>query len=757
MSHNKILLLIIFLVIPFVQTNAICAYPYAIQSKTKAGSSVTLRLRGCEKYKYAITEDGHTVVQGDDDNWCFLNIYNGETFVSNITLDDLFDDNLKKEILNIPRGLIFDDGSDSKPSIEHINNITNNSIPQPIYHNLPKGPITGTRKALVILMQYPDLKMKHGWDDFNNLFNQQNYNEHSASGSVYDYFKEVSEGQLDLTSTIIGPFTASHSMSYYGKNASAGGQDTNPFALFQEALEYANKNVNLLEYDCDGNGLIDNIHIIYAGFGEEAGASSNAIWAHECTFEPIQITEGLSIDRYSCSPELRNNSGNTITTIGPPCHEICHALGTMDFYDTNYTQNGEYCGTGNWDVMGSGSWNNYGATPAWPNPYTRCYDFGWTEPITLSEDESCSFDTSGKRLVFRIDTQNENEFFLLDHRDNESFSSFEPGKGMLIFHIGPDIKERMRNNTINASYPQQCYPVCASSRSTVPNKKSESYGDINSSGCVFPGSSNNSTFGSSSTPMAALISGEPCGFEIDDIHYSDDGILCFSYATSVQGTSPEEYAYWHEDFESSKCLESWVQEHTKGKANWVRESLIDESGNTNSVLSLMIDKEVLNPSKITTVLKAPAIQASYDIDSITHAVLGFSMKNSHSDICEVEAGLIINGKEIHSSLVQSDKKDWHDYITDFSLPESEEPYSIQITIKSTIPSNSKGILQMDDISLKFVRIDNAAIDMIQPSPMDNDLIFDLNGRRMNVGAFDDLPAGMYIVKKSTSVKKYIKH
>lgn len=61
-------------------------------------------------------------------------------------------------------------------------------------------------------------------------------------------------------------------MAYYGSNG-YGGSDTNPYALFLEAMEHAVREIDLQDYDADGDGYVDNVHIVFAGYGEEAGAS----------------------------------------------------------------------------------------------------------------------------------------------------------------------------------------------------------------------------------------------------------------------------------------------------------------------------------------------------------------------------------------------------------------------------------------------------------------------------------------------------
>ncbi len=56
-----------------------------------------------------------------------------------------------------------------------------------------------------------------------------------------------------------------------------------------------------------------------------------------------------------------------MTYIGVICHELGHVLGCADFYDTDYQVGGQYDGTSDWDVMGSGNWNKDGASL--PGPF----------------------------------------------------------------------------------------------------------------------------------------------------------------------------------------------------------------------------------------------------------------------------------------------------------------------------------------------------------------------------------------------------
>ena len=146
-------------------------------------------------------------------------------------------------------------------------------------------PTTGSRKLVCILMGFTDKAFTKTQADFNNLFNQVGYTTGGATGSIKDFFAEASYNQFDLTVTVAGPYTAANNMAYYGGN-DASGNDLRPDVLASEAVTLANPDVNYADFDNDNNGSVDGVYIIYAGYGEEAGASVNEIWAQAWSFTP---------------------------------------------------------------------------------------------------------------------------------------------------------------------------------------------------------------------------------------------------------------------------------------------------------------------------------------------------------------------------------------------------------------------------------------------------------------------------------------
>lgn len=732
------------------------AFPKKIIVEGNEGNTVILHLRGDEHLKYAIEDmSGYTAVQDSMNCWRYLILgKSGLPEISNILVSDTKIEKLTQLLTNTPKGLLplRLQTMDSHGRQQEISNTESND-----------NKVVGERKALIILAEFPDRKFHCNPQDFEMLFNMQDYNINNATGSVADYFNEVSEGQLSLVSTIIGPFQSQRIMSYYGKNSNIGGGDSNPFALFQEAIDYAKTTVNLEDFDCNSDGFIDNIHIIYAGYGEEAGASANSIWAHECTFSPIEILSGLKIDRYSCSPELRDNKGNMITTIGPPCHEICHALGAMDFYDTDYSQRGEYQGTSVWDIMASGSWNNGGATPAWPNPYVRAYNFGWSDPEILDSNGTFDFLDPSKRKIYRINTPEQNDYFLLEYRDGKYFSSSEPGSGLLIFHIGPDIEKNSQTNSINATFPQQCYPVCASSNYPLPSSNSLSYGNINSPSCAFSDTNGYTVFDKYSIPGAFSFSGKECEFAITNIHEEFDNVI-FSFSTSAENKdSTDVRILWRESFNRVDALSDWEQENIEGHAIWSRYNDMEDPS-TNYYISLRAEKGTFNPHEIKTKLISPefTLITPFDVQdddsSIQPLEVIFSVKirNQSKSISKWEF-IFFKGDKVISDfdIDLSPGKEWTQLTEGISFDYCDID-CLRLIIRTNMELNANSKLELTDLVIHSQEsADEIPITMDKIQYNADSKTFDIYGREIYHSDLNKMPKGIYLMQTAEGLKKIL--
>lgn len=552
LDRMKNFLLLAFALLHNLLCYAIIAYPRQVYVCVD-GHNIPIRLYGDEHSKQVEDINGYTIVQNENEEWVYARLDSKGDVCPSIY--KLGSETVETEqfLGSIPLHL--------KGKLLEAENKTSN-ISANRHSNQPA---IGQRRMLIILMEFQDVKFQKNAEDFFRLFNQTNYEDDGAKGSVKDYFYRSSYGQLVLSCDVYGPFQASKKMGDYGGNNNSG-RDKDPFSLFEEAIKSVSMETDLGVYDGNDDGYVDNVHIIFAGYGEEAGASSKAIWSHEQTFSSYEI-QNVKIDRYSCAPELRGNAGTGISRIGPHCHEIGHALGAMDFYDTDYAEGGQFVGTGDWDLMASGSWNNEGITPADINPYVKAFNYGWIELHSMPEgDIIIPPSDTNKDSYYTI--KNGNESYIFENRNPVLYGEGLPGRGMLAFHVHPDIENS--GNGINSSNPQLCYIICASSSTGKPSGNPIDYGDINSSGCPFPGESINDSFSAFSTPSAFWWDGSECAISLCNIKMSSGNNLVLTNGSLVQPDLPnavKSVAYF-EGFEGKEQFSYFDSE----QVSWERTS-----------------------------------------------------------------------------------------------------------------------------------------------------------------------------------------
>ena len=499
----------ILFVFQAITTIASPAYPDLIKMKQPDGSTISVYLRGDEKIHRMESEDGFSLLY-DNNRTIVYAIINeeGDMVPSSIAARDIsLRSSSDQTFLNgIQKRLNY-----SSSQINTLRSIWNMTKQTSNTNSSQFRAATGKAYAVCALINFPDKPLVKTKEEFNNLMNQVGYSVSGAKGSVHDYFYENSYEKLDLEITVAGPYTVSKEWAYYGENGANGRDMPSRVQEFaKEAAQLTFENINPDKFDNDNDGFIDAFHIIYAGHGEEAGGDANSIWAHEFGFPAITFGT-KKLDIYSCSPELRGPSGSNITNIGVICHEMCHVFGSPDFYDTDGDEsNGYFQGTGQWDLMAAGSWNNDGASPAHINMYQKI-QFGWVTPVLLSEPQAITGMTNSafNPVAYRYDTPTQGEYFILENRQKVGFDQYVPGTGLLIYHVSITNAD-IRNNTVNTRHPQKVYPVCAS-LNTNPTGTPQSYGGsgsessscpINSAGCPFPGASGKTSFTDYSIPSA---------------------------------------------------------------------------------------------------------------------------------------------------------------------------------------------------------------------------------------------------------------
>lgn len=301
-------------------------------------------------------------------------------------------------------------------------------------------PSKGQRKLVVLLVEYPDLRATISKENFELLFNQPNYN---GTGSFRDFYLATSHGQLDITCTLFGWVMADSNYAYYGKGSSPS-YNTATRRLLLSALKAANDSfdVDYSQFDNDKDGFVDGVIILHSGIGAEEQSAPNAdnyIWSFRSTLPTSQrpTYDGVQVSAYAMFPEKRYNSGSySMVGIGVMSHEFGHLLDLPDLYSTQYLNEG----AGNYSLMAGGPWLNGEKTPCFNDAWSRIR-MGWVEPtlINAADIYKLPYAVVDSDMVFRLNTTQANEYFLLENRQRKGFDSYIPSKGLAIWHINTNL------------------------------------------------------------------------------------------------------------------------------------------------------------------------------------------------------------------------------------------------------------------------------------------------------------------------------
>ena len=340
---------------------------------------------------------------------------------------------------------------------------------------------TGGKRGIVILVNFRDKKMVCSRNEFDRAFNEPGYSGYGNAGSVRDYFLAQSYGRLNIDFDVVGPFTLQNNMKYYGGNDS-GDNDLHPGEMVIEAVKAANSQVNFADYDWDGDGYVDQVYVIYAGYGEAQSYIDDTVWPHEWDLssanyygdgEGPQYVDGVWVNTYACSNELLSNSGSQMDGIGTACHEFSHCLGLPDMYDTE----GDNYGMGSWDLMDYGSYNGDGYVPAAFTSYERWYA-GWLTPTIISgfkEVKDMQPLTSAPEAYIIYNQANTNEFYLLENRRQTGFDAGLSAEGLLVLHVDYDEDAWLNNEVNNTRNHERVTIIPADNKKSEDNEEKDTW------------------------------------------------------------------------------------------------------------------------------------------------------------------------------------------------------------------------------------------------------------------------------------------
>lgn len=410
---------------------------------------------------------------------------------------------------------------------------------------------SGTKKGLIILVQFSDKSFASGHDKtfYSRMANEEGFNEGNFKGSVHDYYYAQSGGKFTIDFDVIGPITMPKSYSYYGADYSSYIKDYHVTDMITTALKQADSEVNYADYDWDGDGLVEQVFILYAGRGQATSDDENTIWPHMSQLGSYGITlDGTRLNTYACSNEMRSDT--EIDGIGTICHEFSHCMGLPDLYDTSDSGN---FGMSAWSLMDQGCYLDDSFCPCGYTAYERMY-CGWLEPTELTDgmevgDMAAISDGGGTYILHN--SGNSNEYYLFENRQLKGWDSALYGTGLLVTHVDFNSSVWANNlvNTISAGQNdhKRCTILHADNAEAVSASGLE--------GDTYPYVSNKNIT-KATTQRMALYTANADGdtimnLALTDIRESDAGTISFKVTTNdkIGKENKPENALFYESFD----------------------------------------------------------------------------------------------------------------------------------------------------------------------------------------------------------------
>lgn len=441
---NKVLTVITALIV-FFAAYASPAKKGTIFLQQPDGTTFSAVLRGDEFMKLMTTSQGHAIIQDEEGWWCYAGFdEDGSRYVTEWRVGSEAPGSIVSASGRIPYAKLQSLSARKRSSVrtEEATPVMARILKQEMS---TKGEAAFVKHGIVILAQFKDMAFTHSREDFMDMLTTKGYSRNGATGCAKEYFDAQFHGSVEFDFDVSSIVTLPADMSYYGGNGSDG-SDKAPEQMIIDACKLADAEIDFSLYDDDKDGTVDNVFVFFAGGDEAEGAGDNCIWSHAWYIYSgagRNLTlDGKKIDRYACTSELARRytdrgHRDVLAGIGTFCHEYFHTFGIPDMYDTDYEESGGMA-AGLWawtSLMDAGNQNNYGNTPPNLNAIEREH-LGISEPVIISGDGGYNLPpihSSG--TYFRLDSENEGEYYLLECRAEEGWDKYIGGKGMLVYHI----------------------------------------------------------------------------------------------------------------------------------------------------------------------------------------------------------------------------------------------------------------------------------------------------------------------------------
>lgn len=541
---KKLFLSLLLAITANLAIHAIPAYPYPVKLKMPDGTMLTIVGHGDEFRNYITTQDGYTIVRGDDQFFRYAQLQNGMLVASDVVAHEEGMRNAAEMafLAEQPKNLVPAPLKNVAPRLDNEGEV-----------RVPKTITSDNYKGLVVLVNFNDKTFRMGDEEVktfaNNMMSADNWTSYedtglnrtiNTTGSVRDYFRDNSYGKFNPSFDVVGPITINYSCTYPQKTSNMG-------KMLKDIIDMINPTVDFSQYDSDNNGEVDMIYFIFAGYASSySGNNSKYLWPHASNlgYYIQTLKDGKRLGRYACSTELygwESSGDQYMNGIGTICHEFSHVIGYMDHYDT--TDGGNETPQ-TWDVMDAGSYNGQlGNCPAGYNAYER-YTGGFLNPTKLTKDDHETVFTMQNLQeapeAFMIKTSVNKEYFLVENRQKVKWDAQLPGHGMLVWRVDSTNTMKWTGNQVNTG---------AHTYFQLRRANGWQSGMNDSQADAFPGSKNVTSISNTSTPANLLTYAKrPSAISLNRIK-ENGKLISFQVMDVDRGRTLPEGVLFYESFD----------------------------------------------------------------------------------------------------------------------------------------------------------------------------------------------------------------
>jgi M6 family metalloprotease-like protein len=346
--------------------------------------------------------------------------------------------------------------------------------------------------GLTILIDFPDQKSAVPVDSIQNWLNMPGYTGYKNSGSIRDYFNDVSDGKM-VYFNICTPFiTADNPKANYDAGTGYGGSITLISEICAKLKSAGNFDFSKLTLT---NGVIRATNILYAGTADAGWA--NGLWPHSGSLRYTFAT-GVQMSAHQLS-----NLGKSLT-LGTFCHENGHMLckwKDLYAYDEHDNGAGRYC------IMAG---TNTPTNPQQPNGLNRAL-MKWIPVTNITNDglgKLYSHVANGPSVYIWSGATNGSstqESYYIEARRRVGRSLGLPDSGLLIWHVD------LAGDNTTSSKNDYCMPEQADGLNELEKKvNSGKDGDLFHAGYK-------TAFDDNTTPSAKWHNGANSGIQIANV------------------------------------------------------------------------------------------------------------------------------------------------------------------------------------------------------------------------------------------------